>query len=417
MQHQRIRYLLEQYISGQLTEMEQQELSSILASAELAPFIQEELRQKLELTQLDERRPLDEAVPLKEPLRHPILEKVLSIDKTVGNDKMSGKHPRKNPVLIALFRPVPWRWAAAAVVLLTAGGIEYHAFHTAQKPKPVASRPVPVKNDIAPGSNRAVLTLANGSQVILTGAQNGLLSQQGNTKVIKLDNGELAYDANGATAAKGSGAPIYNTVSTPRGGQYQIILSDGTKVWLNAASSLRFPTAFSGKDRTIRITGEAYLEVAPDKDKPFIVQAGETQTRVLGTHFDVMAYGDEKAIRTTLLEGSVRMDKGTLSSLLRPGEQGAFEPGAGVLTTKEVNVKAAIAWKDGYYYFDRTKMEDVMRQISRWYDVDIVYQGAVPRDEIVGKIPRTAYVSEVLHIMELIGIRFRIEGKKIIVLS
>lgn len=408
MQDQRIRYLLSQYISGRLTEAEQQELSSILSSTEYEPFVQQELRRLLEDSAAGsgesesegQSRGLAEDGPVD---RHPILDRVLSIDKTTGN-----------AARVAFLRPRSWKWAAAAAVLLIAGGIGYHALLTVHEQKPLATRPSPVKNDIAPGSNRALLTLANGTQVVLTGAQNGLLSRQGNTKVIKLDNGQLAYDAGSPTPG---GKTIYNTVSTPRGGEYQVILPDGTKVWLNAASSLRFPTAFTDKDRTVLLTGEAYFEVAPGKDKPFIVQAGETRTRVLGTHFDVMAYQDEKAIRTTLLEGAVKMEKDQTGSLLEPGDQGVFEPGSDRLTTKKVNVEATVAWKDGYYYFDRTKMEDVMRQISRWYDVDIVYQGAVPQDEIVGKIPRTAYVSEVLHIMELIGIRFRIDGRKIIVLS
>jgi transmembrane sensor len=408
MQDQRIRYLLGQYISGSLTETEQKELSSILYSAEHEPFVQQELLRLLEESgesKSQGERPSQGQAENGPVDRHPILDRVLSIDKT--------NKPKESP-LVAFFRPSSWRWAAAAAVLLTAGGLGYHAFHTGHEQKPLAAHPSPVKNDIAPGSNRALLTLANGTQVVLTSAQNGLLSQQGNTKVIKLNNGQLAYDAGSPSP---EGKTIYNTVSTPRGGEYQVILPDGTKVWLNAASSLRFPTAFSDKDRTVLLTGEAYFEVAPGKDKPFIVQAGETRTTVLGTHFDVMAYADEKAIRTTLLEGAVKMEKDQTGSLLEPGDQGAFEPGSDKLTTKKVNVDATVAWKDGYYYFDRTKMEDVMRQISRWYDVDIVYQGAVPQDEIVGKIPRTAYVSEVLHVMELIGIRFQIEGRKIVVLS
>jgi ferric-dicitrate binding protein FerR (iron transport regulator) len=415
MQEQRIRVLLEQYISGQLTEIGQQELSSILANPDYAPFVKEELRQLLELSQAAATGDATGEAPAGDSsVVHPILERVLSIDKT------EGKLPGKRPARIAIYRVAYRRWVSAAAVLLTAGSVGYYAFHTDRPalPKVVASRPSPVKNDIAPGSNRAVLTLAGGNQIVLNGAKNGVLTQQGNTRVVKLDNGQLAYDADGrSTGSNSNVAPVYNTVTTPRGGEYQVILPDGTKVWLNAASSLRFPTAFSDKDRTVQVTGEAYFEVAADKDKPFVVQAGETRTRVLGTHFDVMAYGDEKAIRTTLLEGSVRMDKGGLGTLLKPGEQGAFDGGTGVLTTKNVNVNAAIAWKDGYYYFDRTKMEDVMRQISRWYDVDIVYQGSIPQDEIVGKIPRTAHVSEVLHIMELIGIHFQIDGKKIIVLS
>jgi transmembrane sensor len=411
MQYQRIRYLLDQYISGSLTEIEQMEWSSILKNTEYEQYIQQELRNLLELSQ-EQEDPLPETAG-----HHPILDTVLSIDKR-SIDKLSIDQAGKATVRTAFLRPAFWKPAAAALVLLAAGTVGYQAFHTRQEPGPAALRHLPAKGDIAPGSNQAVLTLAGGKQILLTGAQNGLLSRQGNTRVVKLAGGRLAYEANGASSyAKDNEAPLYNTIATPRGGQYQITLPDGTRVWLNAATSLRFPAAFTDKERSVEITGEAYFEVAADKDKPFIVRAGQTQTRVLGTHFDIMAYGDEKAIKTTLLEGSVSMEQGGLSTLLHPGEQGAFDPDGGTPITKKVNVGATIAWKDGYYYFDRTKMEDVMRQIARWYNVDIVYQGAIPQDEIVGKIPRTAYVSEVLHIMELIGIRFKIEGRKITVLS
>ena len=194
-------------------------------------------------------------------------------------------------------------------------------------------------------------------------------------------------------------------------------LADGTRVWLNAESSLRFPAAFEGKERNVELRGEAYFEVKADKDKPFLVKAGATETRVLGTNFNIMAYSDEGAVKTTLLEGAVRMGQGTQSAMLRPGEQGQYDNGKGVIATRAVNTRAVVAWKDGYYFFDRTPMKNVMRQIARWYDVTIVYQGSVPEDEIVGKLPRTADVKEVLHIMELIGIHFKIEGKTIVVLG
>jgi ferric-dicitrate binding protein FerR (iron transport regulator) len=206
---------------------------------------------------------------------------------------------------------------------------------------------------------------------------------------------------------------LYNTITTPRGGQYQVTLPDGTKVWLNAESSLRFPTAFTEKERAVELTGEAYFEVATNKNKPFLIKTGQSNTRVLGTSFNIMAYNDEGPVKTTLLEGAVKIAEGGRSALLQPGEQGIFNSGS--ITTKTVNIRAVIAWKDGYYFFDRTPVQSVMRQIARWYNVDIVYKGAMPKDEIVGRIPRSAYVSDVLHIMELIGIHFKIEGRTIIV--
>jgi transmembrane sensor len=386
MQHERIQYLLERSMSGALTGTEEAEWQALLGDATMAAPIQEAIRRMLE------------AAPagVSHEAPHPVLEKVLSIDK-------------RGP-LIPLYRRTAVRWAAAAAVVLMAGGpLAYRSWHHTAT-TPVAQQPA--SPAITPGTDRAILVLSGGGQVDLNGAQKGLLSQQGGSKVIKQADGRLAYEAgNGADTS-----PVYNTLITPRGGKYQVTLPDGTKVWLNAASSIRFPAAFTGGDRTVGITGEAYFEVAADKRKPFIVITGQTQTRVLGTHFDVMAYPDEPSIRATLLEGAVALHESGADVLLKPGEEGAVGP-TGVITTRPVNVAAAVAWKDGYYYFDRTRMDEVMRQIARWYDVDIVYQGAVPRDEIVGKIPRSASVTEVLHVMELIGLRFKIDGKKIIVLS
>ena len=332
------------------------------------------------------------------------------------------------------------RWSAVAILLLLAGGGVF-LFLRGRVAGPAVTIAAKPAVRIEPGANKAVLTLGNGQQIILNNAQNGTIGQQGNIRVIKLDSGQLAYSsltsssredqsagsrgdrlaASPADQSAGSPAdqlargPLYNTITTPRGGQYQVTLADGTRVWLNAESSLRFPTAFAGRERSVELTGEAYFEVKADKDKPFLVKAGQTETRVLGTNFNIMAYSDEGAVKTTLLEGAVSMGQGTRSAMLRPGEQGQYDDGKGVIATRAVNTRAVVAWKDGYYFFDRTPMKNVMRQIARWYDVNIVYQGAAPEDEIVGKLPRTADVKEVLHIMELIGIHFKIEGKTIVV--
>lgn len=374
-------------MSGALTGAEDAEWQTMLGNPAMAVPIQEAIQRLLEQSAAPAGEPGDDT--------HPLLEKVLSIDK--------------GGLRVPLYRRSSFRWsAAAAIVLAIAGPLAYRL----QRPAPApAQTAVAQKQGIIPGTDRAVLVLSGGGKVDLNGAQKGILSRQGGSNVVKLADGRLAYEAGN----RADSTPVFNTLITPRGGKYQVTLPDGTKVWLNAASSIRFPAAFSGSDRTVDITGEVYFEVAQDKRKPFIVRAGQTQTRVLGTRFDVMAYEDEQFIRTTLLDGAVALHRGGPDVVLKPGEQGVF--GSAGITTKTVNTAAAVAWKDGYYYFDRTGMDEVMRQIARWYDVDIVYQGAVPRDEIVGKIPRTASVAEVLHVMELIGLRFKIDGKKIIVLS
>jgi transmembrane sensor len=470
MQNQPVEYLLSQYVSGQITEKEWEELSAIMLDPENEQIIREKiavlmLQSALEFqTFTDEEMGMpgsegqvdmtvsdDQTSRRNQDTLHAMLQAIFSVDKTAGAAETAGSHATAGSHEIArsaeevssgnpdsglrgsggrlfLLRPVFLKWSAAAVLVVAVAVGGYRVLYKKQINTSIAANNVAVSSaGIVPGSNKAILTLAGGNQIVLTNAQNGVLSQQGNIKVIKLDNGKLSYqsDANRTEAARSGGGAAnkgglaYNTITTPRGGQYQIVLSDGTKVWLNAASSLKFPAVFGGDTRQVELSGEAYFEVAKDKNRPFKVLAGASLVEVLGTHFDIMAYGDEKVIRTTLLEGSVKMEKGkteTEGRLLQPGEQGALDINSGALSAREVNVRAAVAWKDGYYFFDRTSTEDVMRQIARWYDVEIIYQGAVPRDEIVGRIPRTANVSEVLHIMELIGIHFKIDGRKIIVL-
>ena len=400
MQSERIHYLLDRYIKGLLTGQEEQELAKFLQDPAQESFFREELVRLLEA----EGEPLmDSAVSESGDEWEAVLQQVLSVDKT------DGTRVRR---IGYLFR----RWSVAAILLLLFGGGTLLFLH-GREARPVVAVATKPAAPIQPGANKAILTLANGQQIILNNVQKGTIGQQGNIRVIKLDSGQLAYASPTVQSpadqlAKG---PLYNTITTPRGGQYQVTLADGTKVWLNAESSIRFPTAFTGKNREVELTGEAYFEVKGDKSKPFLVKAGQTETRVLGTNFNIMAYSDEGAVKTTLLDGAVSMALGTQSALLRPGEQGQYDAVRGNMTTRMVNTGAVVAWKDGYYFFDRTPVQNVMRQIARWYDVTIVYQGAAPKDEIVGKLPRTADVKDVLHIMELIGIHFKIEGKIILV--
>ena len=400
METQRIVYLLERYVAVLLTEAEEQELAVIMNDPQ-----QEELVRSVLFRLLEEEGEVAGAAANWDP----VLQRVFSVDKT--------KETTSAPIgSISRLRNLPRRWMAAAAVLILLSGSALYIFTRHTPTIPVAKTSLKSTQPIHPGSNRAVLTLASGQQIVLDDAHNGVVGQQGKTQVIKLDSGRLAYNSGGGEYNSGgseSGATLYNTITTPRGGQYQITLPDETKVWLNAESSLRFPTAFTTTERVVVLTGEAYFEVAPNKSKPFIVKTGQSNTRVLGTSFNIMAYPDEGPVKTTLLEGAVKIDEGGHSAVLEPGEQGIFNDGA--ITTKTVNIRAVVAWKDGYYFFDRTPVQSVMRQIARWYNVDIVYKGAVPKDEIVGRIPRTAYVSEVLHIMELIGIHFKIEGRTIIV--
>lgn len=267
------------------------------------------------------------------------------------------------------------------------------------------------KNDTPPGSNKAVLTLADGSTIALDDAQNGNLTQQGNTKVLKL-NGTLAYQAAGA----GSQQTLYNSIATPRGGQFQVMLPDGTQVWLNAASSIRFPTAFTGKERRVEVTGEAYFEVAKNVEMPFVVQVQRAEVHVLGTHFNVMAYSEEDVLKATLLEGSIRFSSGSNSNVLKPGQQSQLLRNGQVNIESNVNIEEVVAWKNGVFHFERAGIESVMHQLSRWYDVEVVYQHPPMNGLFHADIPKNTNLSMALKALELTGkVHFQLEGKKVIV--
>lgn len=304
-----------------------------------------------------------------------------------------------------------WRMAAAALLVGVLAGAAFLLINMNTKSSAVADNK-PLHN-VVPGGNKAVLILADGSQITLDSAGNGAIASQGNMQVIKLNSGQLAYNAGNDT--KDAKVVSYNTLATPRGGQFQIILPDGTKVWLNAASSLRYPTTFAGEERKVQLVGEAYFEVAKMNGKPFSVDVNNMEIQVLGTHFNVMAYRDESSIRTTLLEGAVRINHGARLTNLRPGQQAQLRNSGEMQVLDNVDVEETVAWKNGYLQFNRESLAGVMRQVSRWYDADIAYEGQIPDRQFGGKISRNSSIDEVLKILELSNVHFRIEGKKITV--
>lgn len=338
--------------------------------------------------------PAEERMALEEQLRARIVEQT------------------SRPVL----RRMPWwRWAAAAVALFIIAGAGYvYFFRTTPKAAVrVAGAVKQAAADIGPGMQKAVLTLANGSTVVLDSQANGTLAMQGNMEVRK-QNGRLQYAVAGdATTA----APIvYNTIATPRGGQYQLVLGDGTKVWLNAASSLRFPAGFSGDTRDVEIKGEAYFEVAKDARHPFRVHVNGATVRVLGTHFNINAYDDENMMATTLLEGSVQISNGSAEEILKPGDQARLDSKGRMNLLHDVNTQQVVAWKDGFFQFDNAGLKTVMRQLSRWYDVDVEYRGAVDQSMLFeGKLGRDLRLQQVLKILQKSDVHFAIEGRNIIV--
>lgn len=299
-------------------------------------------------------------------------------------------------------------YAAAAVLLLFAGGTYW--YQQQQPPQPANQQ---VVKAIQPGGARAVLQLADGSTIELDSVANGPLAQQGNTSIIKLNTGQLSYNAGAST--KGA-APSWNTLHTPRGGQYELVLPDGTKAILNAASSLRFPTAFTGKERNVEMTGEVYFEVAQNTQQPFTIAVNDMDITVLGTQFNVMAYPDEFNTRTTLIEGAVMVSKGAVVKQLLPGQQALLTKGEHVFDIRTVDVEQDVAWKDGRFVFN-DNIQGIMRQIARWYDVTVEYAGNISNKAFIGDISRTERVEEVLKMLELTGkIHFKIENRKIVVM-
>lgn len=307
-----------------------------------------------------------------------------------------------------------WYPYAAAILILIGLGLFLNRYNAV-----IEVEPSQVLNVIKPGKQTATLTLANGKKIVLAAVANGELARQAGAIIRKNADGRLVYDlqkAIGATTPGIGSRELRNILTTTRGEEYQIILPDGSKVWLNSASSLHFPAEFKGRERNIELTGEAYFEIAKDTERPFIVTIGQLKVQVLGTHFNVMSYPDEQEVRTTLLEGSVEVTSGNSRSILRPGEQARVDQ-SNQIKIHEVDTEQAVAWKDGYFKFNQQDIRFIMRQLARWYDIDVVYEGRVPADLFVGKIRRTEHIKEVLKIFELSEIKYQIKGRKIVIKS
>lgn len=325
---------------------------------------------------------------------------------------MTSIRPEENNILTHKRRWMAWS-AAAAIVLAFGLGVYFTAQKTSKHTSAIA-----VAKRIAPGGNRATLTLANGQVIYLDSAEKNQLPDQGNTQIVNADNGVLAYQAAKSNTEE---KIVYNTLSTPVGGQYQLQLPDGTKVWLNSASSIRYPVNFTGAERVVSITGEAYFEVKHNARMPFAVRAGNTLIHDIGTHFDINAYSNEPDLKVTLTEGSVEVEQTILKTkqLMQPGEQISINRQGIMKTVKDFDVEKAIAWKNGLFDFDGEKLEAVMRQVSRWYNVDVEYPDGVPDIQFTGSIHRNVDASQVLDMLGYFKINFKIveEGdrKKIIV--
>lgn len=379
MEEQYLIYLVQQYLSGQLTAPQKSELWAWLESEEnRTAFVDIVTPMMLAGQERDEYR---------EEEWEAILRTVLGSDAPVRR--------------VFHYRIRIWAVAAAAVVVLAAAVGYWRNIHQEQPQR----APVAI-HDIPPGGNKAVLTLSGGRRVVLDSAAQDTVLTEG-ADIVANAGGRLAYNTGNSPDAE----ILYNTLTTPRGGQYQLTLPDGTKVWLNAASSIKYPTSFNGRERVVTITGEAYLEVAHLEHQPFRVIAGARTIEDLGTHFNVNTYDDEPEQHITLLEGSIKVD----GRLLTPGGQAVIDPASGNISIQKVETDHVVAWVTGKLSMDSLDVGAIMRQISRWYDVDVVYEGPIPRGRFWGVINRNVQLSSMLGVMEDNGIHVRLEGKKVIV--
>lgn len=390
----RLDYLFEQYLNTGISDSELAELFGYIRNAEEDDLLKEQI-----VHVFKEIRPETEF-------------------DLVDWDQMFSGIVRKPPVQVKgkIKKMDVWRKVAAAVLIILLGGtagylLIYH--HAEQQPVAKTNHSAP---DILPGGNKATLTLSNGTTIVLNNTHNGKLISVGNVNVIKVNNGLLAYkqEAAGSSGRKQEQTAVYNILTTPRGGQYQLTLSDGTRVWLNAASSIRYPVAFTGSGRKVEITGEVYFEVTYNQKMPFEVLAGNKTIKDLGTHFNVNAYADDEIIKTTLLEGTVKIG----NVVLKPGEQAAWNENGRILVKNNVNVNEVIAWKNGFFSFRNDDLREVMKKLSRWYDVDVIYQEEVNnKQRFSGMIDRNLTLSQVLKGLELTDAHFKIEeGRKVEIL-
>jgi transmembrane sensor len=301
------------------------------------------------------------------------------------------------------------RIAVAACILLFLSVGAYFYF----KPN-IPQQVIAKQQDILPGHNQATLTLANGQKIILTKGLMGKLAQQGQTAIQANGTNGITYTAVNTVP---NTAITYNTLATAKGEQspYPLILADGTKVWLNAESSITFPTAFTGNERLVKVKGEAYFEVAHNARQPFRVSLKNQTIEDIGTQFNVNAYDDEPMMKTTLVEGRIKIISGTEMALLKPGQQASTVTGSNIINVENADVDEAVAWKNGLFSFKQADIKTVMRQISRWYDLDVEYQGVIPDKRLTGEVYRSASGNEALQILKYANIPFRVEGKRIVI--
>lgn len=385
--------LLDKYLAQTITTEEQQEFFALIQSRNHVPDLEVVIAEALEDASFD--------VAEDPVLREIIFERILQ--------------QRETPVRrIPIYRRLGW---AAAILVLLGGTVYFYVSSHNQNKTVIADQQRNIKS-IQPGSNKAHLTLSDGTVITLDSAASGAIAQQGNASVIKLPNGEIRYDVNG----KPTGKLMMNTMTTPNGGQYNLVLPDGSRIWLNAASSVTYPAAFTGNDRQIKISGEVYMEIAKDKNRPFLVNVdGRSTVEVLGTSFNIKSYSNEGNIKTTLIEGAVRVASLAKDGrrtgqgvTLQPAQQAVAPEGSEKISVQPANIEHVLAWKNGFINFESVNFDEIIRQIERWYNIDIQIEGPMPNVKIGGRMDRGVQLSDLMAFLNNFDIRTRLEGSKLI---
>ncbi|MBX3256770.1 MAG: FecR domain-containing protein [Chitinophagaceae bacterium] len=371
--------LMDKYLTNAILAEEQEQLFDMIEKEEYRADLEKVVKEALDM-------------PFKAEEDEALRERIFGLLQ---------QHKNRATVFRMYFRRLGW--SAASVVLILASVL---FFRTINKKSNAPASAIATVVDIGPGRDGAILTLADGTRLLLDSLDNGVIATQNGVQAV-LKNGRLAYKE---VKERVAGETVYNTMTTPKGRQYHMTLPDGTQVWLNAASSVYFPTVFSDKKRDITITGEVYLEVAPDSRRPFTVTAGKTNIEVLGTHFNVMAYENEAVMKTTLAEGSVQLTHGGNKLTLLPGQQ-ARVVGNITRLVKDVDMEAELAWKNGWFNFKYMDIQTVMKQVERWYDITVQYEGRIPEKRFNGELPRNVRLSELLEMLRFSEVKFVLQGE------
>ncbi|MBV7533730.1 FecR family protein [Chitinophaga sp. sic0106] len=383
-QQQVFKQLLDKYLAGTISAGEKKHLEAMLASDQYRDYLESHIDHDWE------------QLPATPDKTDPVGEAIFS------------RIQEHNATTVPVSSRRIWAAAAVAAILITGVGLYITLKPSPAKQLVAANKPT----DVGPGGDKAILTLANGQKVVLDSGRQGVILSQAGITVQKNGTGQIVYEVSGNNEA-----PVeYNTITTPPGGQFQVVLPDGSRVWLNSCSSLHFPTSFKAKQRSVDLKGEGYFEIAANEHQPFNVTVNEINIQVLGTRFNVMAYADEEDIRTTLLQGAVKLWSNNQPLVLKPGEEGRFNRKQATMTTVAGNEEEALAWKNGYFSFEHADLKSIIRQLGRWYDLEIIYEGALPEARFMGMISRNGPLSGAMNVLKGMGVNSRLEGKTLVIM-